>query len=129
MQRLGHLCSNKNTNVLLLFWRTLLEFNLNISHYIIQGLFQFTHLFNIFIQVDIIFSLILGDDFYPKEPNYFETKHNEEEFSTKTCDEFRSITKNIHRSEHLSLHNVQVLQNLESFDEHIDATTKKESKL
>lgn len=70
-----------------------------------------------------------GDDFYPKQPNVQSTSHNPDEFDTVTCEEFRSKAKNLHRSEHYSPHNVRIINNLQSFDDHLAANTKYGSKL
>lgn len=64
-----------------------------------------------------------GDDFYPKKPDFDQTSHDTKEFEQITTAEFRAMTTNVHRSEHHSLHNMQIVQSPQTRDSHIDAST------
>lgn len=70
-----------------------------------------------------------GDDFYPKNPNYTSTEHDVEEHANKTCEEFRKLAKNLHRSEIKSLQDVQIFHNIKSPDNHLGLQKSHLSKL
>lgn len=60
-----------------------------------------------------------GDDFYPKNPNYFTTEHDLEKYANKTCDECRKMAINLNRAESKSLQDVQIWHTIESTDNHL----------
>lgn len=55
-----------------------------------------------------------GDDFYPDKPDYEKTSHEVEKYSNKTCEECRSLAKNLHRAEVKSMSDIELHINVKS---------------
>lgn len=55
-----------------------------------------------------------GDDFYPDKPDFEKTSHDVDKYVTKTCEQCRSLAKNLHRAEVKSLSDIELHKNVPS---------------
>ena len=60
-----------------------------------------------------------GDDLYPSKPNYTMDDKDFEKYETMTCEELRKKSKNLHRTEHSSLHDAKLFLNREPLHGHL----------
>lgn len=66
-------------------------------------------------------AFLAGDDFYPEQPDYYKTSHNMDEHIDKTCEQFRQVAINIHRTEHTAVGHARIHQTISPFDDHLSS--------
>lgn len=70
-----------------------------------------------------------GDDFYPKNPNFFTTEHDLKKYADKSCDECRQLASNLHRMELNSMPDPKIWHNVNLPDNHLNPQTTHKPKL
>lgn len=67
-----------------------------------------------------------GDDFYPKNPDYENQIPDLEKYQDKTLEEFRKLSKNVHRTEFTSRVDMTLCMNINPLDGHVNLNLNQE---
>lgn len=68
-----------------------------------------------------------GDDLYPKQPNYYEVHTDMDAYMEKTAAELLEGCKNLHRTNHETLHKGELTMNIVPKNEHLCPLGEKNS--